>query len=237
MKTERLDKILCGTGLYTRSEARSVIAAGLVTVDGVVVRSPETKVSRAAVLTAKGETIDGAEYAFCMLNKPAGYVSASRPEGRYPAVTSLLPEHLQRRGLQCVGRLDVDVTGLLLLTDDGAFSHRVAAPRAQIAKTYEIRVDAPLTAADAAALAEGTVLQSGVEYRPAKLWIDADDPTTGRITVTEGKFHEVKNLMAVRGRRILRMRRLSIGGLTLDPALAEGEYRLLSSKEAEKCFI
>lgn len=237
MKTERLDKILCGTGLYSRSEARGVITAGLVTVDGVVVRAPETKVSRAAALTAKGEPVDGAEHVFCMLNKPAGYVSASRPEGRYPAVTSLLPEYLQRRGLQCVGRLDVDVTGLLLLTDDGAFSHRVTAPRAQIAKTYEIRVDAPLTAADAAALAAGTVLYSGVEYRPAELSIDADDPTTGRITVTEGKFHEVKNLMAVRGRRIRCMRRLSIGGLALDPMLAEGAFRFLSLEETEKCFI
>ena len=237
MKPERLDKILCGTGLYSRSEARSVIAAGLVTVDGAVVRRPEAKIIRSAAISVKGEPVDGSEYVYYMMNKPAGYVSASKPEGSYPAVTSLLPESLQRRGLQCVGRLDADVTGLLLLTDDGGFSHRVTAPRAAIAKTYEVHVDGPLTEMDAAALAEGTVLTDGTEYRPAVLAIDEMDPTLARITVTEGKYHEVKNLMMVRGRTVLRMRRLSIGALALDPSLAEGAFRRLSEEETAQCFI
>lgn len=237
MKPERLDKILSGTGLFTRAQARSAIAAGLVTVDGEVVRKPETKVSRASEITAKGEKIDGAEFVYYMLNKPGEYVSASRPEGKYPPVTTLLPEHLQKRGLSCAGRLDADVTGLLLLTDDGDFIHRVTAPRAGIEKTYEARVDGPLGREDVTALAAGTVLQSGVEYRPAKLIIDPGDPALCRVTVTEGRYHEVKNLLAVRGRKVLALRRLSIGGLTLDETLEPGQFRRLRPAEAEKCFI
>lgn len=237
MKPERLDKILSGTGLYSRSGARGVIAAGLVTVDGAVVRKPDTKVRRDAEIMVSGERIDGAEHVYILLNKPTGYVSASQPEGKYPPVTSLLPEYLQKRGLGCVGRLDADVTGLLLLTDDGDFVHRVTAPRAAVEKTYEARLDGPLGPEDVTALAAGIVLRGGVEYRSAKLVIDEEDPAFCRITVTEGKYHEVKNLMAARGRRVLALRRVSIGGLVLDETLAEGAFRPLSPEEASRCFI
>ncbi len=237
MKPERLDKILCGTGLFTRSEARKWITSGLVTVDGAVVRKPEERFSRAAAITAKGEPIDGAEFVYYMLNKPAGYVSASKPEGKYPPVTSLLPEHLQKRGVQCVGRLDADVTGLLLLTDDGAFAHRVTAPRSEIAKVYAVRVDSPLSEEDAAALAAGTELQSGVKYRPAGLRVQSGDPCRALIEVTEGKYHEVKNLMAVRGKKVLSLSRVSIGALALDEALEPGCFRALSAEEAARVFL
>lgn len=237
MKPERLDKILCGTGMFTRTEARKLIASGLVTVDGAAVRRPEEKVSRAAAIAARGEPVEGAEFVYYMLNKPAGYVSASRPEGKYPPVTSLLPEPLQNRGVQCAGRLDADVTGLLLLTDDGAFAHRVTAPRSEIVKVYAVRVDGPLSEADVTALAAGTVLQSGVEYRPAGLRIQSDDPCRALIEVTEGKYHEVKNLMAARGRKVLSMSRVSIGGLALDAALGSGQFRALSAEERERVFI
>lgn len=237
MERERLDKILSGTGRFTRAAAREAIAAGLVTVDGAVVRRPETKVSRRSAIAAGGEPIDTAEFVYYMMNKPAGYVSAARPEGPYPAVAALLPEHLQKRGLFCAGRLDADVTGLLLLTDDGAFAHRVTAPRGEIPKTYRVRTDGPLSQEDAAALAAGTVLRSGVTYRPARLVIDGDDPTRGLVTVTEGKFHEVKNLLAVRGRRVLAMERLSVGALSLDPRLAPGQFRRLREEEVAQCFI
>ncbi|MGM9615775.1 MAG: pseudouridine synthase [Oscillospiraceae bacterium] len=237
MKPERLDKILCGTGMFSRAEARKLITSGLVTVDGAVVRRPEEKVSRAAAITAKGEPIDGAEFVYYMLNKPAGYVSASKPEGEYPPVTSLLPEHLRNRGVQCVGRLDVDVTGLLLLTDDGSFVHRVTAPRSEIAKVYAVQVDGPLSGEDVTALAAGTVLQSGVEYRPARLSIQSDDPCRALIEVTEGKYHEVKNLMAVRGRKVVSMSRVSIGGLALDASLGAGQFRALSAEEREQVFF
>ena len=236
MKTERLDKILAGTGLYSRAEARGAIASGLVTVDGAVVRRPETRVSRASEILAGGEPLDGAEFVYYMMNKPAGYVSASKEEGPYPPVTSLLPGFLQRRGLQCAGRLDADVTGLLLLTDDGAFIHRVTSPRSDVAKIYRVRTDGPLREEDERTLAGGVVLTGGTVYRPALLRVDRDDPRTALVTVTEGKFHEVKNLMAFLGRRVTALERLSIGGVELDPALAPGSCRRLTEEEAYRAL-
>jgi 16S rRNA pseudouridine516 synthase len=236
MVQDRLDKILCGTGMYTRSQAKNLITSGLVTVDGAVVRRPETKVSRQALIQAQGQTMETAEFVYYMMNKPQDYVSATRDE-LYPAVTGLLPKHLQNRGLFPVGRLDVDVTGLLILTDDGAYAHRVTAPRSVISKVYEIHTDSPLTQKDINALAGGVTMNNGTAYRPAVLTIDEADPTAGRVTVTEGKFHEVKNLLMVCGHRILSMRRLAVGGLWLDPLLELGAYRPLTPEEREACFL
>lgn len=231
MKNERLDRILAGTGLFSRGEARSVIQRGLVTVDGAVVRDPGTKIERSCSVAVRGEPVDTAEFAYYMLNKPAGYVSASAPEGSYPPVTDLLPEELRRRGLQCAGRLDADATGLLLLTDDGAFAHRIMSPRTELPKTYRVRTDGPLTQEHVRMLAEGVTLKNGTSYRPAVLRPDPADGTSALVTVTEGKFHEVKNLMAVCGRRVLELERVSVGGLTLDGSLAPGEGRRLTTEE------
>ena len=236
MKIERLDKILSGTGLFSRAEARDRIAAGRVTVDGTAVRRPETKVSRASEIRVDGEPADTAEFVYYMLHKPAGYVSASKAEGRLSPVTDLLPESARRRGVQCVGRLDGDVTGLLILTDDGAYIHRVTAPRSEIPKTYEVRVDGPLGPEDRTALAAGTVTEGGTVYRPAELTVDSGDPCLARITVTEGKYHEVKNLMAVRGRHVLALKRVSIGALTLDGSLTPGACRAMTEEEIEAVF-
>lgn len=235
MSMERLDKLLCGTGLYTRSEARAYIRSGVVTVDGVPVRTPELKASRESAVAVGGQRIDTAEFVYWMLHKPAGYVSASKDE-LWPAVTRLLPEQAQKRGVFCVGRLDADVTGLLILTDDGAYAHRVTAPRAQIEKTYAVRLDSPIRPGDAEALARGVVWSDGTEYRPAVLRPDEHDPCAGLVTVTEGKYHEVKRLMASCGHEITWMRRVSIGALRLDEALAEGKARRLTPEEAKLVF-
>jgi len=213
------------------------VRSGLVAVDGAVVRDPGAKADREAAITVRGERLDTAEFVYYMLNKPAGYVSGSAPEGEYPPVTDLLPDDLRRRGLFCVGRLDADATGLLLLTDDGAYAHRVTAPRSDIPKTYRVRVDGPLTDADAEALDAGVTLRGGTEYRPAELRIDPDDTALALVTVTEGKYHEVKNLMAARGRHVRTLERLSIGGLTLDTELRPGEGRRLSAEEKERVYI
>ena len=234
MRSERLDKLLCASGLYTRSEARALIASGRVTVDGTPVRRPETQVGRSASIIAAGQPMDTAEFIYIMLHKPAGMVSASKPEGSLPPVTDLLPAAWQRRGMGCVGRLDADVTGLLLLTDDGAYIHRVTSPRSEIAKTYAVTLDVPVTDADARTLAAGVTLRDGTVYRPAMLEPTADN--TALVTVTEGKYHEVKNLMAVIGRRVLAMRRESIGGLRLDSSLPPGGFRRLTDAERDLVF-
>lgn len=236
MPTERLDKLLAGSGLYTRSEARAAICAGRVTVDGVTVTKPETKFGRDRRVVAEGREVDTAEFVYYMMNKPPDYISATEDE-KYPAVTRLLPSELQKRGLFPVGRLDADVTGLLLLTDDGRYAHRVTSPRSETPKRYEVWLDIPAEAADIAAMAAGTVMPDGTEYRPAALAIDGSDPRHAFVTVTEGKYHEVKNLFAARGKTVLRLRRLSIGALGLDEALAEGACRRLTEKEALSVFM
>ena len=235
MELERLDKILTGSGLYTRSQARAAVLSGAVTVDGRTARRPEEKVSRSSVVIAQGRHVDTDRTVYYMMNKPAGTICATE-DGAYPAVTSLLPRHLQARGLFPVGRLDADVTGLLLLTDDGAFAHRVTAPRSEIEKVYEIWTDGPLGAADEARLAAGVSLADGTVYRPARLRRDGADPCHGFVTVTEGRFHEVKNLISACGRRIVTMRRVAIGGLRLDESLTPGQWKKLPWEEVETCF-
>lgn len=235
MNSDRLDKILAGSGHYTRAQARAAIRSGAVTVDGAAVRRPEEKVSRGARIVAEGRPIDGAEHVYCMMNKPADTICATE-DGAYPAVTNLLPRHLRARGLFPVGRLDADVTGLLLLTDDGAFAHRVTAPRSEIEKVYEVYADGPLTGADRDLLAAGVSLPDGTCYRPAKLIIDSAEPRRGLVTVTEGKYHEVKNLLAACGRRVQSMRRLRIGALELDQDLELGAIRMLGMEEIDRCF-
>lgn len=236
MKTERLDKLLSGSGQFTRSEARALIAAGAVTVDGVPVRRPEAKVPRESDVRASGQPVDTAEFVYYMLDKPAAYVSASKAEGRYPPVTELLPPEARGRGVFCVGRLDADVTGLLLLTDDGDYAHRVTSPRAGVEKTYEARLDAPLTEDDVLALAAGAVLPDGTVYRPAAA-AAGPEPCVWRITVTEGKYHEVKTLIARCGRELISLRRVSVGGLVLDDGLTPGAARRLRAEEAQRVFI
>ncbi len=231
MPGERLDKLLAGSGRYTRSEARAAVAAGRVTVDGAVVTRPEAKFSRACRVEADGQPVETAEFVYYMMNKPAGCISATEDE-KYPAVTRLLPRELRERGLFPVGRLDADVTGLLILTDDGRYAHRVTSPRAGIPKRYEARLDGPVTQDDARAMAAGTVLADGTQYRPALLEIDGTEPCRAVVTVTEGKFHEVKNLFAARGRKVLALRRLSIGALALDGDLAEGAFRPMTPERA-----
>ena len=235
MKEERLDKLLCLSGAYTRSQARAVIRAGVVTVGGAAVREPEKKVPAGGEIRVRGEVLDTAETVYYMMNKPAGYISGAKDE-LYPAVTGLLPPALRKRGLFCVGRLDADVTGLLLLTDDGSFAHRVTSPKAEIEKTYEVLLDGAVTEGNAAALAQGVTLSGGTHYRPARLEPDRENASRARVTVTEGKYHEVKNLMAFCGRQVLEMRRVSIGALTLDETLKPGELRRLTEAEAALVF-
>ncbi len=236
MPLERLDKLLAGSGLYTRSEARSVIVGGRVTVNGTPVTKPEAKFPRESRICAEGREVDTAEFVYYMMNKPADYISATEDE-KYPAVTRLLPRELQKRGLFPVGRLDVDVTGLLIVTDDGRYAHRVMSPRSDTPKRYEAWLDGPVTPADVQSMAAGTRMPDGTEYRPAVLEIDEAEPKHAVVTVTEGKYHEVKNLFAARGKTVLKLRRLAIGALALDETLPEGGCRRLTEEERLSVFM
>lgn len=226
---ERLDKILANTGRWSRKEARELIRAGRVSVDGVTARAPEDKADPAAVFTVDGERISGEKQVYLMLHKPAGLVSATE-DPRQPTVLELLPEHLRRVGLFPAGRLDKDTEGLLLLTNDGPLAHRLLSPRRHVDKTYLVRADRPFDGADEAAFAAGMVLRDGLHCLPARLE-RLDCPEEALVTIQEGKYHQIKRMVASQYKQVVYLKRLSMGALKLDPALEKGAWRYLTPAE------
>lgn len=224
----RLDKALSLAG-HTRSEARRLIAQGRVQVSGAVVRDAGRNVSSGDVML-DGAPIDAQEEIYLMLHKPAGVVTAT--EDKYlPTVVSLLPEIYQRRRIGPVGRLDRDVTGLVLLTTDGQLAHRLISPRWKAEKCYRARCEGALDANDVAAFAGGLML-SDFTAAPARLEIlESGETSLADVILTEGKFHQVKRMFAAVGHPLITLQRLRIGCVTLDEALAPGEYRLLTEAE------
>ena len=188
---ERLDKILANTGRWSRKEARELIRAGRVSVDGVTARAPEDKADPAAVFTVDGERISGEKQA---------------------------------------GRLDKDTEGLLLLTNDGPLAHRLLSPRHHVDKTYFVRVDGALDREDAEAFAAGMTLADGLACLPAGLEL-LDTPDAAIVTLREGKYHQIKRMLAQRGKPVVYLKRLTMGPLSLDPALEKGEWRPLTAEE------
>ena len=232
---ERLDKIIAGTGKYSRREVKELVRQGRVVVDGRLASSPEEKVDAdAACLLVDGQSLDCRRYTYLMLHKPAGVLSA-RVDGRQQTVLDLLPPELRKRDLSPVGRLDKDTEGLLLLTNHGELTHRLLSPRYHVDKVYYARVEGVLTAADTAAFAGGMVLADGLECLPAGLEILSAGPegSEGLVTLREGKFHQVKRMLAARGKPVLYLKRVRMGNLPLDPALEPGTYRYLTEDEVE----
>ena len=227
---ERLDKILTGTGRWSRREVKELVKAGRVRVNGAAARSPEEKYDREGLdLRVDGETISGARFVYLMLHKPAGLVSATE-DPREKTVLELLPPHLRRVGLFPAGRLDRDTEGLLLLTNDGALAHDLLSPKKHVDKTYFVRVDGALDEADCAAFASGMTLGDGLECLPAGLE-RLEAPDEGIVTLREGKYHQIKRMLAARGKPVVYLKRLTMGPLTLDPTLEKGAWRSLTGEE------
>ena len=226
---ERLDKILANTGRWSRKEVRELVRAGRVTVDGVPARSPKEKWDPAARFEVDGAAISGERLVYLMLHKPAGLVSAT-DDPRQPTVLELLPDYLRRVGLFPAGRLDKDTEGLLLLTNDGALAHRLLAPRRHVDKTYFVRVDGRLDESDTAAFAAGMTLGDGLVCMPAGLEV-LEQADTAIVTLREGKYHQIKRMLACRGKPVRYLKRLTMGPLTLDPSLERGEWRPLTEVE------
>jgi pseudouridylate synthase len=226
---ERLDKLLAGTGKWSRREVKALVRQGLVRVDGRLAASAEDKLDpAAAIITVAGETIALHRFTYVMLHKPAGVLTATE-DRKQPTVLDLLPPELRRIGLAPVGRLDKDTEGLLLLTNDGELAHRLLSPKYHVDKRYLARVDGELSAADMEAFARGMTLGDGLECLPAGLEVLPDRVCI--VTLREGKFHQVKRMLAARGAPVLYLKRLSMGPLTLDDSLAAGAYRLLRAEE------
>lgn len=230
----RLDKLIADSGAASRSEAKNLIREGRVSVNGVPARSAEDKYDENNVnICIDGERINCSKYRYILLHKPNGVLSATE-DPKQETVIDLLPKELQKLGLFPVGRLDKDTTGLLILTNDGDYAHRVISPKHHVPKRYRAAVDGVLDESDAAAFAKGLVLSDGLECLPAELEIER--PSVGVVTVYEGKYHQVKRMFASRGKHVTALHRMSVGALMLPADLAAGAYRELRIDEAELVF-
>ena len=236
MPRMRLDRLLSNMGFGTRSEVRELLHVGRVTVDGAAVRDAGMAVDPASqAVCADGERVEWKENRTVMLFKPRGVLTAAR-DPKQMTVQDLLPPMYRSLGCMPAGRLDKDTDGLLILTTDGQLAHRLISPAKEVEKVYEATVDGPLSEADVRTFAAGLVIKDAdgaFTAKPAGLAIlsSGEEESRARVTVTEGKYHQVRRMFAARGRTVLTLRRLSIGGLVLDPALAPGQWRELSDGE------
>lgn len=226
---ERLDKILAATGRWSRREVKELIRQGRVLLAGRPAAAPEQKIDPdTAEISVDGEAVGYCRYTYVLLHKPAGVLSAVE-DRRQKTVLDLLPAELKKQGLSPVGRLDKDTEGLLLLTNDGELTHRLLSPKYHVDKVYYARTLGTPTAEDAARFAEGITLPDGLHCMSAELKICGENEVL--LTLREGKFHQVKRMLAACGTPVAYLRRLSMGPLRLENELAAGEFRHLTQGE------
>ena len=225
---ERLDKFLCDSGVGTRSQVKVILKSGRVAVDGKVEKDNSRKIDPATqTITLDGEVLGGKRRIVAMLNKPAGYVTATE-DANDRTVMELLPAELRSQDLKPIGRLDKATEGLLLFTNDGDLLHRLISPKKEVPKVYYARHEGEAGPEDVAAFATGLTLRDGLECLPAKL--EPLGPGESLITVCEGKYHQVRRMMASRQMTVLYLERRQEGNLTLGD-LSRGQVRELSEAE------
>lgn len=224
----RLDKYLAEMGAGTRKEIGKAVRAGRVTVNGQTAKNAAMQVTAEDEVSMDGVSVEYEEYVYYMLNKPAGVISATE-DARERTVLDLISER-QRKGLFPVGRLDRDTEGLLLITNDGGLAHRLLSPRHHVDKVYYARLDGPVGEAEKALFAQGLKVDETLTALPAELEI-LEPATEVRVTIREGKFHQVKRMFEAVGREVLYLKRLSMGPLALDESLPKGDYRRLTAEE------
>ena len=225
-----LESIIFTQGFGSRRQCRALIAEGHVEIDGVVSDDPNAEIpTDALTFCVDGTPWPYRERAYLLLNKPAGYECSREPQ-HHLSVFSLLPAPFAARGVQCVGRLDQDTTGLLLLSDDGQFVHALTAPRRKVPKTYVATTRHPLDDTQLAALRDGVLLHG--EAQPV-VAVDARARSANvlELTVLEGKYHQVKRMVAAAGNRVEALHRERIGGLALPVTLAEGKWQWLDAAD------
>ena len=232
----RLDKLLAMLGEGTRTQVRDMVRAGRVTVDGAVVRDAGLQVdAESAAVAVGGRVLSYKSVRHVMLNKPQGTLTAARDK-KQPTVMDLLPPLYAAMDCMPAGRLDKDTEGLLVITSDGQVAHRIISPKHDVGKVYFARVDGPLGEKDIEAFAQGLhISDSDGEFdaRPARLEVlsVSEQESETRVRVTEGKYHQVKRMFASRGVQVTYLKRLQIGALKLDPALAPGAWREMTDEE------
>ena len=225
----KLAQLLFTQGFGTRRECAGLIDAELVAIEGVVCSEADREVAPEGLnFSVRGEPWTYQERAFLVLNKPTGYECSQKPK-HHASVYSLLPPPLRQRGVQAIGRLDEDTTGVLLFTDDGALIHRLTSPRHHVAKVYEVTCKHPVDAAQVEHLKRGVLLHDENETVCAAACV-ATGPASLRLTLVEGKYHQVKRMVAAAGNRVEALDRSDFGGVRVE-ALAPGAWRWLSDAE------
>ncbi len=230
-KLQRIDKVLAASGYGSRKEVKKLIKEGQVYVNGHLVNDAGFQVNPFVdEITVAGQKLKYHENIYIMMNKPEGVISSTR-DAKDITVIDLLEGEYSHRNLFPVGRLDKDAQGLILLTDDGKLAHRLLSPKNRVEKTYYVEVDGKLDDSDIKAFAEGIPLEDFTTL-PAKLDIlESGDISSCYVTICEGKFHQIKRMMKARGKEVIFLKRLSIGGLKLDEDLSPGSWRELTEDE------
>jgi 16S rRNA pseudouridine516 synthase len=226
----RLDKFLSITGCCSRSDAKRAIRGKNITVNGTVAKTADMQVDENNdEISFFGHPVFYRKYSYIMLNKPDGVVSATE-DGRDRTVLDLLPDGVRNDRMFPCGRLDKNTLGLMLITDNGELSHRLLAPKSHVSKSYRFRSEAPVSTEDAKRFEGGLTLEDGYVTLPAKIKLD-EDGMGGVITLTEGKYHQIKRMLQALDNKITYLERLTFGPLTLDSSLERGEWRYLSEDE------
>ena len=236
----RLDRLLANLGYGSRKDVQALISGGKVVLDGNILKDVGTKVAVTADLPQRmmirDRPVDPPAPLVLIMHKPLGVVCSHKEDGE--RIYDLLPKRWQIRdpGLSTVGRLDKDTSGLILITDDGDYLHRVISPRRHVPKTYLATLDRPLKGSEGSLFSSGELMLEGEEkpLLPAELAVI--DPHHARLTTTEGRYHQVRRMFAAAGNHVVELHRESVGGLVLPEDLAPGQHRILSAAEAEKVF-
>ncbi|MFM1655505.1 pseudouridine synthase [Brevibacillus sp. B_LB10_24] len=231
MKRERLDKVLANMALGTRKEVKQLVKQGIITVDGEVATDPGMHVvPEMQTIEIDGHPLSYKRWIYVMMNKPPGVISATE-DTRHRTVVDLLPLEWATK-VHPVGRLDIDTEGLLLLTNDGQLSHSLLSPKKKVDKEYFARIEGRVTSEHVDHFRQGVTLDDGYQTMPAALEIVAQgDISEVRVTITEGKFHQVKRMFAAFGLQVIYLKRLRMGTLHLDESLDPGEFRELTEQE------
>ena len=224
---KRLDKFLCDLNIGTRSQVKTFIQKGLVTVNGEIIKKPECKVSDTDTVFYQGQALSGEQYAYYMLHKPAGIISATEDKFQTTVIEYFKKEPC--KNLYPVGRLDKDTEGLLLITNDGELGHRLLSPRHHIPKTYYVELEHSVTESEIALLETGIDIGEKNVTLPAK--IEIIDEKMLYITITEGKFHQIKRMFEAVNNKVIYLKRISMGNLALDDSLPKGHFRRLTIEE------
>ena len=229
----RLDKFLSERGVATRRETAKAVRAGQVLVNGTPAGTADQKIDETRdAVSFCGRMVAGQKFVYLLLNKPAGYLSATE-DGRGATVLDLLPEEYRRMGVFPCGRLDKNVTGLLLLTNDGDLCHRLLSPKYHVEKTYLVKAKFPISNDDITAL-EGGLDLGDFQTKPCRA--ERVDEKIILLTLTEGKFHQVKRMLEAIHNQVVALTRVSFGGLTLPDNLEEGAFRPLTEQEQNTLF-